>query len=135
MLAVITENVNDFLKDDSQDLNPVFYQIMIRLIYVHQKYMPLFQQAQQMAFFDDEIKRYTEQSDAASLLVFEKILQHYLKAEPEYLHAKAYVIFYASEGIIHNISSSNLSEAEREKILTESVRLFSGYFLSLIDQK
>jgi AcrR family transcriptional regulator len=133
MMAGIENNLSVLLAEENPDVERAIKKLFEVLIAAHQACYPMFQQAEQMATFDDEINRYQIESDRASRQMFEKILLHIQPTlDQTRLQAVSYVLFNASEGIIHNLVTSSFNETEKEEIIRESTRLLNSYILKYV---
>jgi AcrR family transcriptional regulator len=134
MMVGINENLSILMSEDSPDLQRLAQKTIETLFDAHQTFYPLFQQAQQMATFDEEINHSLAEGDSASLLVFEKILLHMAHRNDKNLRSVAYVLYHASEGIIHSMIAENLQAPIREEILLQTSRLIANYIQDFLTQ-
>jgi AcrR family transcriptional regulator len=135
MMAGIEKNLSILLGHDNLDIPQIINKTLEVLLETHKTYFPLFLQAQQMAEFDDEMKLYQVESDSVSKHAFEKILLEILPSlNNENLQAISYVVFYASEGIIHNLVTSSQTKEVEQEIINETTHLIHRYILAYLTE-
>jgi AcrR family transcriptional regulator len=135
MMAGIEKNLSILFGHDNPDIEQIITKTLEVLLEAHKAYFPLFLQAQQMASFDDEMNHYQVESDSVSRHAFEKIL---LEIQPSLdnrnLQAISYVLFYASEGIIHNLVTSPQTKEVEQEIISETTHLIHRYILAYLTE-
>jgi len=102
------------------------------LLEAHQDLSPLFQQAQQMAAFDESVRSYLLDSDRSTQEIFAKMISRLNpKLEKEHLQSAAYTMYHAAEGVIHSLINNPEAAARQDEIIRETAKLLNGYALTL----
>ena len=132
MLGRTIEQLSSLLVDEQIDVEKLIRKIINMLIDTHRVIFPLYQEAQQMAVFDESVRNYMLESDRSTRDVFEKMIS---RLNPQLgekrLRIAAYVVYHASEGIVHDLVSSQETEINQEELVREVASLFNAYFRSL----
>jgi AcrR family transcriptional regulator len=123
--------ISELLLQQIPDPRTAIRQILESLVDSHRVYLPLFEQANQMAFFDETLRQYNRESDQVSLQIFEGILRRFAHLPEERIRPAASTIFYASEGIIHKLCAGGFTPGEQSAILNESTDMVLRYIESI----
>ena len=121
------EGLSALASGEGRDAEGSIRNIIVTLIGAHRTSLPLFEQAGQLAAFDERVMRYLREADRASMEMFQKMIRRFRpKAQEKEIAAAAYVIFNASEGIVHAMVHDE-GIIERENALDQTARLFGCY--------
>lgn len=131
MMADTEQMVAGLMAQQNSDSRTTVREILEHLVDSHREFLPLFEQANQMAFFDETLRRYNLESDQASLRIFEGILRHFARMPEQRIRPAAAAIFYASEGIIHKLCTGGFTPGEQSAILNESTDMVLRYIESI----
>jgi len=132
MLSATTEQLSVLLVDEPADVEDLIRKTMQMLIDAHKVFFPLYQEAEQMAVYDESVRKYMLESDRSTREIFEKMISRLNPhLEKKRLHSAAHVVYHASEGIVHSLVSNPETATNQEEIVQEVTRLFSGYLQAL----
>ena len=133
MLSETTEQLSALLVDEQVNVEDFAIRNTIRmLIAAHKVFFPLYQEAEQMAVYDESVRKYMLESDRSTREIFEKMIARLNPhLEKKRLHSAAHVVYHASEGIVHSLVNSPETDTNQDDIVQEVTRLFSGYLLTL----
>ena len=126
--AVILEWSQDVAQQENIDTEAFIRDAVQMSIRAHRDAASFLKQAMQMAISNDVVRsRLTENTDEAVRKVFEKMLLR-LDSHPNQarIRVMAYVLYHASEGVIHDIifNEGNVSEKE---VIDELSKLLTAY--------
>ena len=117
-------------KEEHPDVEQLLRATMNTLIESHRGFFPIFQEAMQMAVFDEEVRRGLAEADRETQTLFEDMLARVNPQLPqERVHAMAYVLYNACEGIIHSLLSNPQEGIEQEQVVSEVTEMLTGYVL------
>jgi AcrR family transcriptional regulator len=141
--AILEQSSNEMLENAQKQLSPlldhdpantktIIANTLVMLMDLHQATYPMYQEAQQIAIFDKEMRSYILKSEKSTLDIFETML---FRLNPhldkQTLHAAAHIVFHASEGIVHGMVINPDAETSKKDIIKEGVKLFLGYLQTL----
>ncbi len=132
MLERITEQLAVLTSSEATNMEDLLQQVIALLIDAHLTLSPLYEQAKQIASFDEEIRTYLVDSDRSTLQLFEGLLlQFNPKLEKTRLSSIAFVMFHAVEGVVHSMVSYKDDEINMNKVRAELIRLVTSYLHAL----
>jgi AcrR family transcriptional regulator len=135
MMEKATEHLPSLWLAEPVNPEEAIQKTLYLLLEAHRDLSPLFQQAQQMAVFDENVRNYLLASDRSTQEIFAKMIS---RMNPQLgkdrLKSAAYVMYYAAEGVIHSLVNNQEADDQKEKILQETAKLLSGYVPTLMGQ-
>lgn len=124
--------LSGLLVDEQIDVEDLIRKTITMLIDAHKVFFPLYQEAQQMAVFDENVRKYILESDRSTREVFEKMIA---RLNPQLgkkrLRSAAHVVYHASEGIVHSLTNGPEAGIDQDEIVQEVTILFGGYLRTL----
>jgi AcrR family transcriptional regulator len=132
MLGGAAEQLSALLVDEQTDVEDLIRKTITVLIDAHRVFFPLYQEAQQMAIFDETVRKYLLESDRSTREVFEKLITSLNpQLEKKRLRSVAHVVYHASEGIVHSLINSQEAGIDQDEIVQEVTLLFTDYLQNL----
>jgi AcrR family transcriptional regulator len=133
VIAGVVEQLSALPVEGDLDVVTIANQILESLMVTHRRYFPLFQQADQMAAFDEEIRAYGIASERSTLKAFEELLTRFLSDQAQADVAEiAFVLYHATEGIVHHLVNSDPTDLSMEKIKAEYSKFMVSYLRNVV---
>ena len=132
--SIMMERAMTFLsaiwQDEQPDVDTLVRATMNTLIESHRAFFPIYQDAMQLALFDEEVRSALSESDRETQKLFEDMLIRVNPILPqERVHAMAYVLYNASEGIIHSLVGNPQEGIDQEQVVSEVAKMLACYAL------
>jgi AcrR family transcriptional regulator len=132
--AVVSEWSRRVTKSERFDLEAFTRQALEMSVASHETFSALFREATQMALYDEAVRKRLATKDMVVRQLFEGMLMRVnASLEQPTIQTIAYVLYHASEGVIHEIVHAPESDMKTDKIIAELSRLFTCY-LHIISQ-
>jgi AcrR family transcriptional regulator len=127
---VVIQRVGAFSSVERINASSFIMDTINLLVSVHRTASPLLNEILKMSLADDEVKRRLDEVDARITALIEGAL---IRAgmDKRRAAAKAFVIYHAGEGIIHQIVLSR-QQIDEEAVLSGMTRLFGAYLTDIM---
>ena len=136
MMAQAVERLSALSDEGESNVAELIQKTMAILMEAHRRFSPLFQQAEQMAVYDEEIRALQVEIDRSTRQVFENLL---LRLSPNLernrVPAITFVLYYAAEGVLHNLVNLSDAEINSQEVTAELSRLITGYAGTIADSR
>jgi AcrR family transcriptional regulator len=126
--AIVAEWSQSFAKHGPVDAEDFIRNAVAMSVSAHKASSPLFRQAMQMALSDEAIReRLTEKTDRVVRQLFEEmLLRMNAHLDRNKVQTIAYVLYHASEGVIHEMMLHE-GEVNEQEVIMELSRLLTAY--------
>lgn len=131
--AVVSEWSQSFSKREHVDVEDFIQNAVEMSVASHKASSSLFRQAMQMALYDEAIReRLTEKTDRVVRQLFEEMLMRVnAHLGRNKVQTVAYVLYHASEGVIHEMMLHE-GEVNEKEIIVELSRLLTAYMKAIV---